>query len=118
VTVTFRAPSAAEAAMENVVVRVVVLDTFTVPTVIPLPLTPTAVDPATKFVPANVTPVVVPCPPATGSTDASVGTVEKPGTTVNVTDPLVPPGVVTVTFLAPGVAELAIENMACNWVED
>jgi hypothetical protein len=43
------------AAMVNVTVKLVVLETFSVPTVIPVPLTATVVAPPTKCVPVNVT---------------------------------------------------------------
>src|SRR5262249_34238026 len=74
VTVTFRAPGAAFAAIVKLVVKCCVSVTVTEPTVTPLPLTATVVAPITKFVPVNVTGVtVVPVSPVFGETTLSVG---------------------------------------------
>src|SRR4029079_14358481 len=73
VTVTLRAVVAAFAAIVNVTVKLVVLDTFGVPTVIPVPLTATVVPPITKFVPVSVTSTAFPATPKFGCTFVNVG---------------------------------------------
>src|SRR5262245_30165508 len=72
-TVTGRTPSGAEGAIEKVVVKEVELPTFTRPTVIPVPLTFTTVEPLMKLVPASVTFTLVFGAPDRGRIDASVG---------------------------------------------
>src|SRR6185369_12258142 len=73
VTVTLRAVAEALAAIVNVTVKLVVLATFGVPTVMPVPLTFTVVAPITKFVPVRVTPTAVPATPVFGCTFVNVG---------------------------------------------
>ena len=108
VTVTLAAPVVALAAMTNVAVICVALTTVTLFTVTPELLTLT-VAPATKFVPVNVTGTLFPAVPLVGLMEVRVG---AGGFTVNVTAPLVPADVVTVTFLVPAIAFEAIANVA------
>ena len=70
------------------------LSTVTSLTVIPPAVTLTVVEVETKFVPVNVTGIVVPLSPLEGEIEASVG-VTTP--TVNCTGSLVPREFVTVT---------------------
>jgi hypothetical protein len=98
-TVTFRAPTTAVELIVNVVVIDVEFTTVTGPTVTSALLVET-VEPAIKFVPVSVTPTTAPCMPDAGLIDDSVGTAE-PEPTENVTAPLVPPELETVTFRVP-----------------
>jgi hypothetical protein len=97
VRVTFLAVRAAPAATANEAVTEVSLTTVTALTVIPPPLTFTAVVPV-RPVPVKVTVSLVPLAPVLGVIEDSApdGTI-----TVNVTALLFPRGVVTFTFLAP-----------------
>ena len=74
----------------------------------------TTVDPATKFVPVRVTFTDVPRNSELGAMDVSVGA--GGAMTVNVTELLVPAGVVTVTFLALNVAFGAMVKIAVTVV--
>ena len=65
-TVTFRAPAAIAASMTKVAVIDEALCTLLALTVTPAPLTATAVAPATKLAPFNVTDTVVPAVPVAG----------------------------------------------------
>jgi len=98
VTVTFLAPRAALPPMAKLAVTEVALTTLTPLTVTPVPDTLTALVPV-RFVPVRVTGTVAPCAPVLGLIVVSVG--GGIVVTVNVTPPLVPPGVVTVTFRPP-----------------
>jgi hypothetical protein len=73
VTATFWAPTAALAAMVNVAVMDVPLDTTTLLTVMPVPLR-LIVDAVPKFVPVSVTLTACPCVPELELTEVSVGT--------------------------------------------
>jgi hypothetical protein len=75
----------------NVAVICVLLATFTLLTVRPLPLTAT-VAPEAKFVPVSVTGTLAPCAPLFGLTEVSVG---PRGLTVNGTVLLVAAEVLT-----------------------
>src|SRR5579864_4959588 len=101
VTLTLWAPSAAPAPILKVALICVVLMTVTPLTATPPPPPPetaTVVAPAMKLVPVNVTATVVARTPVGGAIEVNVG---AGGTvTVKVTALLVPPGAVTVTFLA------------------
>ena len=108
VTVTFVAPTVALAAIVNVAVIWVELTTLTLLTVTPALATLTEA-PATKLAPVRVTGTPAPWAPLFGLTEARVGAEEV---TVKVAAPLVPAEVVTVTFVAPTVALLAIVNVA------
>jgi len=78
--------------------------------VTPPPETVTVVAPEMKFVPVKVTPNDVPRTPFGGAIEVNVGT---GGTvTVKVTALLVPPGAVTVTFLAVAPAPTPIVRVA------
>jgi hypothetical protein len=105
VTLTVRAPSVAVLEMVKVAVIVCGSPTLTPLTVIPVPETLTVLDPWTKFVPVKSTVMVVPRTPVGGAIEVNVGAGGM--TTVKVTALLVPPGAVTVTFLAvPPATEL------------
>jgi hypothetical protein len=106
-TVTLRAPTVELGAIPNVAVAVVGDATLTLLTVMPLPAL--TVIPARNPVPVSVTLTLLPWAPAAGLTADNVG---AGGITVNVAAPLVPPAVVTVTFLAPSAAPEAIANVA------
>ena len=110
VTVTFRAPVAAFAAIVNVAVSDVGFVTFTALTVTPAPLTCTVVWPAAKSVPVIVTFTALPTLPEFGWTCPIVGA----AVTVNVAALLVPLGAVTVTLRAPVAAFAAIVNVAVS----
>ena len=101
-TVTVLAPSVAPAVMVNVAESVVELVTVTPLTMIPPPPPPpetaTVVSPVMKLVPVRVTGTVVPRTPVVGAIEVNVGVGGI--VTVKVTALLVPPGAVTVTFLA------------------
>ena len=96
----------------NDAVTAVPLDTATDVTVIPVPLTVTAVTPA-MFVPLSVTGTVVPCVPEFGLIDDSVGALEvmlKP------TVLLTPLAVVTLTFRLPVAAAGSMMKFAVTSV--
>jgi hypothetical protein len=116
VTVTLRAVAAAFAAIVNVTVKLVVLVTFGVPTVMPVPLTITVVAPAMKLVPVNVTPTAFPATPEFGCTFVNVGGCAGGACTVNVCALLVPPVVVTVTLRGVAAAFAAIVNVTVKLV--
>src|SRR5262245_57773062 len=107
VTVTFRAPVGAFAAIVTVIVIDVAPVTFTPSTILSRPLTCTVDWPETKSVPVSVTFTTVPTLPEFGCICVIVGG----AVTVNVAAPLVPLGVVTVTFRAPVAAFAAIVNV-------
>src|SRR5215471_7382811 len=71
------------------------------------------VAPAMKFVPVSVTGTLDPAPPEFGLIPLRAG---GGGLIVNTVAGEVPPDVVTVTFVAPGVAFAAIPNVAVIWV--
>ena len=68
-----------------------------------------------RLVPVKVTGTAVPFPPEVGAIDVSVGAVAA-GTTANVTLLLVPPGVVTLTFLVVYAAAAVIVKVAVTEV--
>jgi len=110
-TVTVLAVSPAVALTVKVAVTVVAFTTVKLLTLTPEPDTVTPVaDP--NPVPVIVTGTEVPRTPVFGDTPVTVG-----GATVNVTALLVPPAVVTVTFLVLSVALLAIVKVAVTVVE-
>src|ERR1700675_1136380 len=80
-------------------------------TVTPVPDTVTAVVPV-RLVPVRVTGTAVPLAPDVGEIEVSTGP-----TTVNVTGPLTPPAVVTVTVLPVIAAVFAMVNVAVIVVE-
>jgi hypothetical protein len=84
------------------------LATATFETVTPVPVTFTLA-PDTKFVPVSVTETAVPCVPADGLTEVSVGAA---AVTLKGTVPLVPPVVVTETLYCPVAAFEAIVKVA------
>jgi hypothetical protein len=94
----------------NVAVICVLLTTTRLVTVIPAELNTRLLLPETKFVPVSTTFVLPPSSPTVGKIEASVGT--PSAFTVNVAALLVPPAVVTVTFLPPVVAPNAITKLA------
>lgn len=100
VTVTFLAVSAAVGEIVNVALTCVSLTTVMPLTVMPPPVTLTDVAPV-RLIPVSTTACAVPRAPVVGAIENSPagGTV-----TVKVTALLFPPGAVTVTFVAPGVA--------------
>jgi hypothetical protein len=102
VTETFLTPVVALVEMVKVAVIVVEFTTLKLLTVIALPIPVNPVSPV-RFVPVRVTLTVVPRNPWIGLIEVSVGPC-----TVNETLLLVPPGVVTLTFLVvnPAVAEI------------
>lgn len=108
VTVTFLAVRAAVAEMVKVAVTCVSLTLVSALTVMPPPVTVIAVVPVSA-VPVRVTGTAVPLAPALGEI-----AVRLPGgtRTVNATELLVPPGAVTVTFLAPPVAPAVNASVA------
>jgi hypothetical protein len=111
VMLTFLALSVAPVVIVNVAVTSLELTTVTPLAVTPVPDTVIAVAPV-RSEPMSVTETAVPRTPVFGETEVSVGP-----STVKVTLPLVPPGVVIVTVLAesPAVAEMA--NVAVTEVE-
>jgi hypothetical protein len=111
VTLTFLAVSAALPAIVKVAVTVVALTTAILLTVMPPPVTVTAVAPV-RFVPVRVTVGAPPWLPVTGEIEVSVGgavvvTVNAPSRML-----VVPPGVVTLTFLAGSDAVAEIVKVA------
>jgi len=117
VTVTFLVLSVAPFEMANIAVAVVELVTTTPLTVIPPPpppppLTFTVVSPAMKLVPVSATATVVPRTPVGGLIFVNVGVAGI--VTVKVTGLLVPPGAVTVTFLAVPAANALIVKVV--WI--
>ena len=104
VTLTFLALRVAAAVIAQVALTVVAVDVIPVQ-VTPVPEIVTAVAPV-RFVPSRVTGTLVPRTPLTGEMEASVAPC-----TVNAILPLVPPGVVTLTFLAVSAAVAEIVNV-------
>ena len=84
------------------------------PTVTPLTTMPALATltlvPEMKLVPVNVTDTVAPCTPLLGVMEVRVGPGSK--LTLKVAGPLMPPDVVTVTFVAPAAAVAAIVKVA------
>jgi hypothetical protein len=113
VMLTFLAVSAAPVVITKFAVTVVSFTTFKLLTLTPAPDTAIAVAPV-RFVPMRVTGTVIPRWPELGAIDAKVGTGGV--TTVNVTVLVVPPGAVTLTFLAVSAAFAAITNDAVTVV--
>ena len=72
-------------------------------------VTITTADPVFRLVPVRVTTTALPRAPVVGVIEVSVG---EGASTVNVTALVVPPGVVTVTLLAFGVAPFEIMKVA------
>jgi hypothetical protein len=105
VTLTVLADSVAVAEIVKVAVTVVGLTTVRPLTVTPVPETLIAVVPV-RLVPVRVTGTVVPRKPVVGAIEVSAGPI-----TVNVTVLLVPPGVVTLTFLAPPPVRFAVAEI-------
>jgi hypothetical protein len=107
VTLTLLVPVAAVAVMLKVAVTVVAVEPVTT-ALTPVPEKFTVVAPV-RPVPLSVTTTAVPCTPEVGASEVSVG-----NTTVNapVTMLLVPPAVVTLTFLAPRAAPAVIVKVA------
>jgi hypothetical protein len=99
VTLTVLVPSAAPAVIVKFAVTELSFTTVTPLTVTPAPDTVTAVAPV-KPVPVRVTGTTVPRAPEVGAIEVRAGP-----SNVNVTPPLVPPGVVTETVLVAGVRE-------------
>jgi hypothetical protein len=112
VTETFLAPVPAVAVIVNVAVMVLAFTTLTLLTLTPRPDTVTTgvLDPMP--VPVMVTFTAVPRTPEFGETPVTAG-----AAMVNVTALLVPPGVVTVTFLVPFAARRPIWKVAVTVVE-
>jgi hypothetical protein len=110
VTLTVLFPSAAPAVIVKVVLIVVEFATTNAPWVTPVPEMVIAVAPV-RLVPVRVTARFVrPRTPVLGAIVVSVGAAGA--TTVNVTEPVVPPPVVTVTVLPPSVAVAVMVNVA------
>ena len=110
VTVTVRTLSVAPVEMVKVAVSDCGLPTVTALTPTPVPETAIVVPLLVKLVPVKVTCTVVPRTPVGGAIEANVG---AGGTlTVKVTGLLVPPGAVTVTFLAVSPAPEPIVKVA------
>ena len=109
VIVTVLAVSAAPVEMVKVAVTVCGSRTVRPLTVIPPPETFNALAPV-RFVPVKVTTTTVPRTPAGGAIEVNVGA--RGITTVKPTGLLVPPGAVTVTFLAVPAAPTAIAKLA------
>jgi hypothetical protein len=103
VTVTVLAPSAAPTVITQFALTVVAVEPPVMLQVTPAPDIVTAVAPV-KPVPVRVTGTTVPRAPEVGAIEVSAGP-----SNVNVTPPLVPPGVVTVTVLVAGVREAVAE---------
>lgn len=110
VTDTLCAPVGASAAIRMVAV-------MRVEVTVGVPLTVSPVGrfsvPPVRMVPFTTSETEALCRPDVGESDVRVGT---PRFTVNVKALLVPPGVVTVTFLFPNVAVLDIVNVAVTEV--
>ena len=83
-------------------------------TVTPVPETFTVVSPTMKLVPVSVTGTAVPRRPVGGVIEANVGVAGI--VTVKATVLLVPPGAVTLTFLAVPAAPALIVKMVLIWV--
>jgi hypothetical protein len=117
VTLTLWAPSAAPPPIVKVAFICVGLMTVTPLTATPPPPPPetaTVVAPVMKLVPVNVTDSAVARTPVGGAIEVNVG---AGGTvTVKVTALLVPPGAVTVTFLAVAPANALITKFAVTWL--
>jgi hypothetical protein len=113
VTVTVLALSVAVAVMTRFAVTVVSFTTERPLTETPVPDTVTA-EAVSRLVPVKVTGTVVPRTPVLGAIEVRVGVGGL--TTVNGTVPLVPPGVVTLTFLAVSPAVVAIAKVAVTVV--
>ena len=115
VTLTALAVSTAVAAIEKFALIVVAFTTVRPLTVMPPPGTVTAVAPV-RLVPVRVTGSnKVPRAPDAGESEVRVG-VGVGAVTVNVTAPAVPPGVVTLTVLAPVAAAAVIVKVAVTEV--
>jgi hypothetical protein len=99
VTLTVLAPSAAPTVITQLALTVVEVEPLVMLQVTPVPDTVTAVAPV-KPVPVRVTGTTAPRDPVVGAIEVRAGPWR-----VNVTPPLVPPGVVTVTVLVAGVRE-------------
>jgi hypothetical protein len=115
-TDTLRSPSAAVASITKTAVRDVPLVTVTVPTVTPdvakpVRVTVTVVAPAMKLVPVKVTVTVVPAAPLVGLKAVTVG---DAGYSVNVTAPLVPPAVDTLTLRSPRAAAASMTKLTVS----
>ncbi len=108
VTLRVRSPNSAAEANVRVVVRLVALRTLTVPAATSLPDTLTPMAPATKFVPVIVMFTDVPVTPSEDEIELSVGAFGR--RTENRAEPLVPPGVETVTVRSPTGASESIVN--------
>jgi len=113
VILTDLAPSEAPAEMVNVAVASVELMTLRALTLTPPPETVSEVAPV-RSVPVIVTGTDVPRSPTEGAIEVNVGAGRA--TTLNETGLLVPPGAVTVTFLAEPVAAVLIVKVALTWV--
>ena len=100
----------------NVAVIVVEFTTVRAETVtsVPVPETAAVIPNAVKLVPVSVTGILVLRKPMFGAIAVSVG--GGGATIVNGTGPLVPPGVVTATFLAPSTAFPAMVRSAVTVV--
>ena len=109
----FLTPSGAVLEIFKVAVTWVAETTVRLVTGISAPIPVTANVPV-RFVPVNVTVTAVPRAPDVGLIDVSVG--GGGAVIVNVTGLLTPPGVETVTFLAPRVAKLAMAKVAVTLV--
>jgi hypothetical protein len=115
VTVTVRAPVAADALTVNVAVIWLALTTLTPDTETPEPLALMEA-PAAKFVPASVTGTLAFCAPLDGVIEVRV-TPWLLAFTVNVAALLVPAVVLTVTLREPVAAEVVIVKVAVIWLE-
>jgi len=109
-TLTFLAVSPAVAVIVNVAFTCVSLTTVRPLTVMPVPETFTPLAPV-KPVPVRVTRTLPPRTPDAGLIEANVGAI-----TVKVTVPVVPPGLVMLTFLAPVAAVAEMVNVAVTVV--
>jgi hypothetical protein len=109
VMVTVLAESVAPVVMVKVAVAVVELVTVKPLTVTPVPDTVREVAPV-RFVPVSATGTAVPRTPVLGAIEVTVGA--GGAVTVNVTLPVVPPGVTTLTFLAVSPAVAVIVKVA------
>ena len=114
-TVSAYVPALAALAIVSVPVSVVEFETLIALGVMLEEFTPIVVPPVRKFVPVSVTLTAVPAVPLLGETDASVGAPSEEAI-ANITAPLVPPAVVTVTFRLPGAALGEIVNVAVRLV--
>ena len=113
VMLTVLAVSAAVAEMVKVASAVVGVRTVKPLNVTPVPEIVTPVAPV-RFVPVKVTSTTVPRTPVGGAIEVNVGAGGT--TTVKVTALLVPPGAVTVTFLAVPAAPPVMVKVALTWL--